>query len=67
MIELAFVICLRVAPEVCEERALPPLVEATGMQCMMGAQPMLARWSERHPGFRIASWTCRPLRADRAI
>ena len=59
MIKLVFIACLASDPATCEERSLT-FVDLPGpMACMMGAQPRLARWAERHPGWRIARWECR--------
>ena len=57
-IELAFVVCLAADPGDCrEERHL--LVEPTTvMGCLMGAQPFLAAWAERNPGWAVSRWRC---------
>lgn len=57
MIELLFVACLADAPDQCRERSLV-FVDVTPMQCVVGAQPELARWVETHPNLRIRSWRC---------
>ena len=58
MIELLFVACLHSAPDLCREHSLI-YVDITPMQCLMGAQPELAKWKETHPDERITSWRCR--------
>lgn len=58
MIELVFVACLLAAPDRCEEKALQ-FNDLTHTACVTGAQPQLARWSESHPKWTIARWTCR--------
>ena len=58
MIELAFVVCLRTMPDLCEERSISYLPDVTIMTCMMQAQPQLAQWSEAHPNLTIARWAC---------
>ncbi|MBK0399874.1 hypothetical protein H0I76_11790 [Limibaculum sp. M0105] len=58
MIELVFVACLLSAPDRCEEKALQ-FVDVSHMACLMGAQPQLAEWTESHPKWRIARWSCR--------
>ena len=58
MIELAFVVCLRTMPDLCEQRSIAYLPDVGLMGCMMQAQPQLAQWSETHPNHTIARWTC---------
>jgi hypothetical protein len=58
MIELAFVVCLRTTPDLCEERRISYLPEVGLMACMMQAQPQLAQWQEIHPHLSVARWTC---------
>ena len=60
MLELAFMVCLRLAATECEERTIAMLPEVGIMGCMMQAQPELARWSEVHPNLTINRWSCRP-------
>ncbi|WP_421904238.1 hypothetical protein [Mameliella sp.] len=63
MIELLFVACLAGAPDApggCQEKSLL-FTDVTPMTCMMGAQPVLAKWVETHPGFAIRSWTCKTV------
>lgn len=60
MIELVFVACLVSAPEDCQERGLL-FTDVSPMQCLMGAQPELAKWVESHPNQQIKSWRCRTV------
>ena len=60
MIELVFVACLVTAPDQCRERSLT-FTEITPQQCLMGAQPELAKWVSTHPNDRIKSWRCRAV------
>lgn len=60
MIELLFVACLAGSPEECRERSLI-FSDITPMQCLMGAQPVLAKWVETHPNERIRTWRCRTV------
>lgn len=63
MIELLFVVCFSGAPDApgtCEEKSLL-FTDVTPMTCMMGAQPVLAKWIETHPGFAIRSWHCKTV------
>lgn len=57
MIELLFVACLATAPEECHERSLV-FTDATPMQCLMAAQPELAKWSMARPNMEIRRWRC---------
>jgi hypothetical protein len=59
MIELILATCLLDEPTACKEVSLIYSVESvTLMQCMMGAQPEIARWSEAHPKWRVTRWSC---------
>lgn len=60
MIELLFVACLATAPDECRERSLV-FTDITPMQCLMGAQPELAKWSATNPKLEIRSWRCRAV------
>lgn len=60
MIELVFVVCLHAAPETCERRAMQ-FVDLEAWACVVGAPPHLARWREKHPGWRVTRWACRPM------
>lgn len=64
MIELAFVVCLRFSPALCEERSIPLLGDVGLMGCMMEAQPQLAAWIQSHPDRQVARWRCQPLGAE---
>lgn len=64
MIELLFVSCFSTAigsVPACQEHSLV-FIDVTPMQCLMGAQPQLARWVDEHPGEHIRSWRCRSVR-----
>lgn len=59
MIEIAFVACLLLDSEDCSDRQLTFAAgEMSVAQCLMAAQPLLARWSVDHPGWRVARWRC---------
>lgn len=63
MYELFFIACLIGEPNRCEEKALQYVEIPSAMACMIGAQPQLAEWVERHPKWRIAKWSCRSFGA----
>jgi hypothetical protein len=58
MIELAFVVCLTLTPDVCEEQRIAHLPEIGLMACMMQAQPQIAEWIATHPGLTVTRWSC---------
>ena len=60
MIELLFVACLSSDPESCREHSLV-FTDVTPMQCLMGAQPELAKWVNAHPNAQIQSWRCQTV------
>jgi hypothetical protein len=62
MLELAFTVCLLASPDHCERRSLL-FVDVSPMQCMMGAQSVLAPWSEQNPRWQIDSYRCQFLDA----
>ena len=58
MIELAFIACTLTG--VCKDGALTFAAEAvTPMQCLVQAQPELAKWATEHPGWQVRRYTCR--------
>lgn len=60
MIELLFIACLSTAPDQCRERSLV-FTDISPMQCLMGAQPELAKWTAGHPNQEIKSWRCKTV------
>lgn len=60
MIELLFIACLSTEPSQCQERSLL-FTDVTPMQCLMGAQPELAKWAGMHPNHEIQSWRCQTV------
>ena len=60
MLELAFTVCMMSSPGLCEDRSLL-FVDVSLMQCMQGAQTVLAPWSAAHPGWNINSYRCQYL------
>ncbi len=60
MIELLFVACLVSEPDHCEKKALQ-FSDISPRQCMMGAQPQLAQWTNQHPKWRVAKWKCQAV------
>jgi len=61
MLELLISVCLIDSPTRCKDVALSYAAESlTPFQCMMGAQPEIAKWSDSHPQWAIKRWTCQP-------
>ena len=59
--ELVLSVCLLSTPVDCREEHLSVSLETTApMQCMIGAQPVIAEWSVSHPKYRVAKWRCGP-------
>ncbi|MBS7544926.1 hypothetical protein [Ancylobacter oerskovii] len=68
--ELILSICLIASPGVCKEEAVSLNTEQVSLptQCIMGAQPVIAEWSESHPKWRVTRWRCgRPGAAGKEI
>ena len=60
VIELLLAVCLIDNPATCKNVSLTYLAEAlTPMQCMMRAEPEIAKWITDHPGWRTRRFTCR--------
>jgi hypothetical protein len=61
MIELLLSVCLSTEPNSCKDVALSYAAEnLTPFQCMMGAQPEIAKWADAHPKWTVKRWTCQP-------
>ncbi len=61
VIELFAAVCLIDNPTKCKDVSLIYAAEAlTPMQCLMQAQPEVAKWIGEHPGWRIKRYSCRP-------
>ncbi|MEJ1160830.1 hypothetical protein [Prosthecomicrobium sp. N25] len=57
--ELILAVCLLTSPENCREERLTISMEETApMQCMIGAQTIIAEWSQTHPKWKVARWRC---------
>lgn len=61
MIELLVSVCLIAEPEKCKDVSLVFDADSvTPMQCLMGAQPEIAKWVDLHPKWVAKRWTCQP-------
>jgi hypothetical protein len=57
MIELLALVCTVIGT--CKDVSLTFGAESvTPMQCLMHAQPVLAKWAGEHPGWEIKRWSC---------
>lgn len=58
--ELILSICLIASPVTCREEAVSVSVEIppAPVQCMIGAMPVIAEWSETHPKWKVLKWRC---------
>ncbi len=59
MIEIVLSVCSIVQGATCKDVRLTYMAEAvTPFECMMYGQAEIAKWSEGHPNWRVAKWTC---------
>lgn len=59
MLELLVSVCLISDPSRCKDVSLVYSAEnLTPMQCLLGAQPEIAKWVEAHPQWAPRRWTC---------
>lgn len=58
MVDLIVVVCSLTAGNACQENHM--LFESRGSlaQCMIEAQPYMARWIGDHPDVQIKTWRC---------
>ena len=60
MIELVILACLVDQPDRCKDVGLTFSGEGlTPLQCLMQAQPEIAKWVDEHPRWHARRWTCR--------
>jgi hypothetical protein len=59
MLELVVSVCLLDEPARCKDVNLTFAAEGMShMQCVMGAQPEIAKWIDTHPKWALKRWTC---------
>jgi hypothetical protein len=59
MLELVVSVCLVDDPARCKDVNLVFTAEGMShMQCVMGAQPEIAKWMDGHPKWVLKRWTC---------
>jgi hypothetical protein len=61
MLTLSIMACLLASPDDCKLHELQFSTEEglTPYTCMMKSMPILAKWSEEHPQWKIEKWTCK--------
>ena len=61
MIEIAAAVCMLSAPGHCKDVTLSFEAESIStFACVTYGQMELVKWTNDHPGWRIARYTCRP-------
>lgn len=59
MIEIVLSVCLHADATRCKEDKISVLTEtATPYECMRYGTYEIVKWSEYHPRWRVAKWTC---------
>lgn len=58
LVALIMTVCLHADRGQCQDREF--IFESRGslMQCMLGAPPFIADWSQTHPKWTVARWRC---------
>ncbi|PCJ08020.1 MAG: hypothetical protein COB16_08430 [Rhodobacteraceae bacterium] len=64
MIELLLTVCLLSEPKQCKDISLL-YANTSSAQCLVSAQPEMARWALSHPEQNIQSWKCQTVFANR--
>jgi hypothetical protein len=57
-ITLVVTVCAVLSPSTCEETRLLFDWNGSLKQCVMGAQPYIARWIGEHPKWNAVKWHC---------
>ena len=58
MMEIILTVCAVANPANCEEKYLLFAFEGSVNQCVLGAQPYIAEWMGKHPGWVATKWSC---------
>jgi hypothetical protein len=57
--DLVLLVCLAGLPQNCrEERVAVAAAPAHATGCMFSALPVIIEWTEDHPQWNVARWTC---------
>lgn len=66
-IEIVMLVCAIAQPDRCEDKHLQFAWQGSLRQCVMAAQPYMARWIAEHPQWTIKHYHCDyPGRKDKA-
>jgi hypothetical protein len=66
-IEIVVTVCAIAQPSLCDDKHLQFVWEGSLKQCVMAAQPYIARWIGDHPQWVVKSYHCDyPGRQDKA-
>ena len=61
MIVLVMSVCLLAEANTCKDVHLTYSAQSvTPMQCLMGGQAQIAKWTNGHPKWRVKRWKCAP-------
>jgi hypothetical protein len=66
-IEIVVLVCAIARPDQCEDKHLQFAWQGSLKQCVMGAQPYIARWIGEHPQWVVKNYHCEyPGKQDKA-
>jgi hypothetical protein len=66
-INLVLTVCSVMSPNSCEERNIIFAADFSLKQCVMAAQPYIARWAGEHPNWTTVKYRCEyPHHNDKA-
>ena len=66
-IEIVMLVCVIAHPDQCEDKHLQFAWQGSLKQCVMAAQPYMAKWIGDHPQWVIKSYRCEyPGKQDKA-
>ena len=63
-IDLIVTVCAVLSPTTCEERHLVFASQVPLKQCVMAAQPYIAKWIDEHPKWNAVRWRCEYPRSN---
>jgi hypothetical protein len=67
LIEIVVTVCAVTQPNMCEDKHLQFAAEVSLNQCVMGAQPYVAKWISEHPSWTLKKYRCEyPQSRDKA-
>jgi hypothetical protein len=58
LIEIVLTVCALALPDQCEEQHIQFTANMSLNQCVMMAQPYIARWINEHPKWMAVRWRC---------